>query len=250
MGRQSSGNAHPLSAPASKETAWPAALYVVGTPLGNLAELSPRAIEALREADWVACESPALTGRLLQNLDLSKRLVRYHEPNEKAVAPQIANAVAQGERVALVTDAGMPGISDPGFRAVRACRVEGLPVVPISGPAAFTVALAASGLPSDALLFVGFLPPKAAARKRFFTEHAAAPYTLALYESIHRLEKCLNDIVETLGDERVICVARELTKRHESIQTGPAAEVRTRVLQEARKGEIVILVAKAGYTLA
>ncbi|MCC5808376.1 MAG: 16S rRNA (cytidine(1402)-2'-O)-methyltransferase [Opitutales bacterium] len=230
------------------EESLPPALYVVGTPIGNRAELSPRAADILSRVDTIACEDTRHTRRILP-VDAKAPLIPCHEHNETAVAPALAERVARGERVALVTDAGMPAVSDPGFRVVRACRARGLTVTPVSGPCALVNALAVSGLPTDAFLFLGFLPPKSTARRRIFAEHADAPHTLVFYESTHRILKTLADIEETLGKDRYICVARELTKRHETIVTAPAAEAREAVARGSQKGEFVVLIAKRDYVL-
>lgn len=227
----------------------PPGLYLVGTPIGNREELSPRAVAILRTVDAIACEDTRHTQRLLQPLDIHRPLLAYHEHNETAQAEVIARRIAAGERLALVTDAGMPGISDPGFRAVRACRAQGLPVIPISGPSAAVVALAASGLPTDGYLFAGFLAPKSAARQRFLSRFADFEYTLVLYESTHRIEKLLEDIVAVLGPERCVALARELTKLHETFHVGPAARVLEALRQGSSKGEFVVCIAKAGYQL-
>ena len=224
-------------------------LLLVATPIGNLGDLPPRGKEALEEADLVACEDTRVTGKLLHHLGISKPTLSYREENEKTLAPELADRIAKGETIALVSDAGHPAISDPGFRLVRECRARGLPVHPIPGPMAGISALAASGLPTDAFLFVGFLPPKTAARKRFFETHKDELYTLILYESRHRILKALDDLLATLGPERTICVARELTKLHETFHTGQAGEVREQVAKQSQKGEFVILIAKDGYQL-
>ncbi len=230
------------------EESLPPALYVVGTPVGNRAELSPRAAAILSLVDAIACEDTRHTRRILPP-ETDIPLIPYHEHNESTAAAALSERVARGERVALVTDAGMPAISDPGFRVVRACRARGLAVTPVSGPCALVNALAVSGLPTDAFLFLGFLPPKSAARRRIFTEHADAPYTLVFYESTHRILKALADIEEVLGANRCICIARELTKRHETIITAPVAAAREAVARGSQKGEFVVLIAKKDYVL-
>ncbi len=224
-------------------------LHLVATPIGNLSDLAPRVADTLAEADLIACEDTRVTHKLLQHLGLQRPTLSYREENEKVLAPELAQRISQGENIALLSDAGFPGISDPGFRLVRECRSRGLPVVPVPGPNAAITALAASGLPTDSFLFKGFLPPKTSARKRFFTEHEASPYTLVLYESRHRILKCLDDLVEVLGEDRCICVAREITKLHETFHPGPAGKVRERVRNGSQKGEFVVMVAKEGYQL-
>lgn len=226
-------------------------LVLVATPLGNLGDCTTRAIETLRRADCIACEDTRVTGGLLAKLGIEPTppLVSYREENEQRIAPVLADHVEAGETVALVVDAGTPAISDPGFRLVRECRKRGLAVTSAPGASAATTALSLSGLPSDGFLYAGFLPPKTAARKRFFESYRDFPYTIVLYESCHRIEKCLNDLVETLDAGRTISVARELTKRHETVVTGTAGSVRDIVLTKSRKGEFVVLIAKRDFVL-
>lgn len=224
-------------------------LYLVATPIGNRADLSPRAMEVLQSVDLIACEDTRHSARLFSGLDISAGLCAYHEHNEQTQASRLADQVAAGKRVALMTDAGTPGISDPGFRVVRECRSRNLPVHSIPGPVAFAVAWSISGLPTDSILFLGFLPPKTAARRRIFTEHENLSATLAFYESTHRITKCLDDIVAALGEDRIICVAKELTKLHETVLTGPAGNIRQQFATLSSKGEFVVLIAKKGYQL-
>lgn len=226
-------------------------LTLVATPIGNLSDLTGRAAEYLGSADCIACEDTRVTGKLLSKLEIRKSgaLLSYREENEKHMATELADRIAAGEQIVLVADAGMPAISDPGFRLVRECRRRGLVVTTAPGASACTTALALSGLPTDGFLFAGFLPPKSAARKRFFEKYQDFEYTIVLYESCHRIVKFLNDLVEIQGEERCICVARELTKLHESVVSGPASEVRQRVLQASQKGEFVVCIAKEGYAL-
>ncbi|HEX3728478.1 MAG TPA: 16S rRNA (cytidine(1402)-2'-O)-methyltransferase [Opitutaceae bacterium] len=227
----------------------PGHLYVVATPIGNLADLTDRARATLAAADVVACEDTRTTGLLLSRLGIKRELVAYHEHNELEAAERLADRLAAGASVALVSDAGTPGLSDPGFRLVRACRRRGLPVVPVPGPCAFAAVLSASGLPSNGCLFVGFLPPKSSARLAFFERYREFEYTLALYESGHRIAKALADAAAVLGAARVVCVAKEVTKLHETFWVGPAAEVRAKLAQANLKGEFTLLVAPADYVL-
>ena len=224
-------------------------LYVVATPIGNLGDLSPRAAEVLREVDVIACEDTRVTGKLLKHTGCDRPALSYREENEARLAPELAERIADGETMALVADAGTPLLSDPGFRLVRECRRRGLTVTPIPGPSAALTALSASGLPSDCFTFAGFLPARAGARRTFFEQNRTAQATLILYESTHRIGKFLDDLIEVLGGERVICVARELTKRHETMHTGRAAEVRTQVMAGSTKGEFTILIAREGFVL-
>jgi 16S rRNA (cytidine1402-2'-O)-methyltransferase len=225
-------------------------LYAVGTPLGNREDLSPRAARILASVDIIACEDTRTSQGILQPLGITKaKLVAYHEHNEVAQAAALADAVAAGKKVAIITDAGMPAISDPGFRVVRECRRRKLQVVPIPGPTAAMTALAASGLPSDSFLFLGFLPAKTAARKRTFEEYRNTPVTLIFYESTYRIEAFMEDLIATLGPDRTVCIGRELTKLHETFYTGRAKDVLTGLQRGSTKGEFVVMIAKEGYSL-
>ncbi len=224
-------------------------LYVVATPIGNLADLTERARAILGAVDLVACEDTRTTGFMLTRLGLRKELTSYHEHNETEAAEKLADLLAAGRSIALVSDAGTPALSDPGFRLVRACRRRGLPVVPVPGPSALTAVLSASGLPTNGFLYVGFLPPKSAARITFFEKYRAFDYTLALYESCHRIDKAVDEIVATLGPARVICVAKEVTKLHETFLIGPAADVQARLAKTSLKGEFVLLIAPVDFVL-
>lgn len=242
--------AAPTPSPGAGPAASRGTLFIVATPIGNLSDLSPRALETLRSVDTILCEDTRTTGKLLSRWEISGTpLLAYHEHNEKAQAPRLADRLEAGETLALVSDAGTPGLSDPGFRIVRECRRRGLEVVPIPGPFAAAAALSASGLPTDAFFFAGFLPPKKAARQRFFESHKAFPHTLCLYESSHRIDKCLDDIVTVLGPDRTIAVAKELTKLHERFLVGKAGNVAERLSQLSRKGEFVVLIAPEGFEL-
>lgn len=228
-------------------TPLPGHLYVVATPIGNLADLTDRARAILAAVDLVACEDTRTTGALLSRLGLRRELVPYHEHNELEAAESLADQVAAGRSVAVVSDAGTPALSDPGFRIVRACRRRGLPVVPVPGPSALTAVLSASGLPTNGFLYVGFLPPKSAARIAFLEKYRAFDYTLCLYESCHRIDKAVDEIVATLGASRVICVAKEVTKLHEAFFVGPAGDVRARLAKASLKGEFVLLIAPPDF---
>lgn len=230
-------------------TPQPGHLYVVATPIGNLADLTDRARAILAGVDIVASEDTRTTGGLLARLNLRKDLVAYHEHNETETAEKLADLLAAGKSIAVVSDAGTPALSDPGFRVVRACRRRGLPVVPVPGPSALTAVLSASGLPTNGFLYVGFLPPKSAARITFFEKHRDFPYTLALFESCHRIDKAVDEIVATLGPTRVICVAKEVTKLHEAFFVGPAADVQARLAKASLKGEFVLLIAPGDFQL-
>jgi len=224
-------------------------LTLVATPIGNLSDVSERMKTALREADVVACEDTRVTGNLLRLLGIQKPLLAYHEHNERQVAPALAERVAAGGRVAVVCDAGTPPFSDPGFRVVRECRRRGLPVTPVPGPFAAAVALSASGLPANAFRFVGFLAPKSSARLRFLEEVREAAETVVLYESCHRIAKFGAEIAAVLGAERVVCVARELTKLHETFLVGGAGEVAAQLTGDNLRGEFVVIIAPKGFVL-
>ena len=227
----------------------PGHLYVVATPIGNLADVTERARAILSAVDLIACEDTRTTGAMLMRFGFRKDLVAYHEYNEIEMAGQLADELAAGKSIALVSDAGTPALSDPGFRVVRECRRRNLPVVPVPGPSALTAVLSASGLPTNGFLYVGFLPPKSAARIAFFEKHRDFSFTLALYESCHRIDKAVDEIVATLGPIRVICVAKEVTKLHETFLVGPSADVQSRLAKTSLKGEFVLLIAPSDFAL-
>ncbi|MDX2187842.1 MAG: 16S rRNA (cytidine(1402)-2'-O)-methyltransferase [Opitutaceae bacterium] len=230
-------------------TAQPGTLYIVATPIGNLADITERARCILASVDVVACEDTRTSGNLLTRLGVRKDLVAYHDHNETHAAGGLAMLLQNGKSVAIITDAGTPGISDPGFRVTRECRRKSLPVVPVPGACALAAVVSAAGLPSNGFLFAGFLPPKSAARAAFLKKYQDFEYTLALYESCHRIGKFCEEIAEVLGPARVVCVAKEVTKLHEAFYVGPAAEVRDKVLKSAQKGEYVVLIAASGFEL-
>ena len=230
-------------------TPLPGHLYVVATPIGNLADLTERAKALLGAVDLIACEDTRTTGAMLARLGIRRELVAYHDHNENEASGRLADQLAGGRSIALVSDAGTPGLSDPGFRLVRACRRLGLPVVPVPGPAALTAVLSASGLPTNGFLFAGFLPPKASARTAFLEKYRNFDYTLALYESCHRIEKFAGEITSVLGSGRVVCIAREVTKLHETFLVGPAGDVQARLARGSLKGEFVVLIAPADFVL-
>ncbi len=223
------------------------ALLVVATPIGNLGDLSERAATALREADIVACEDTRVSRKLMERVGSTRPLLAYHEHNEKERAPELAERIAAGETVALVSDAGTPLLSDPGFRLVRECQQRGLTVIPLPGPSALLAALSASGLPAHAFFFAGFPAPKSAARQRLLEKHAEADYSLCLYESCHRIAKLAADIESVLGPDRLVCFARELTKQFETILRGPICEVAPKLQGSNLKGEFVVIIAPKDY---
>lgn len=224
-------------------------LYVVATPIGNLADITERARAILGGVDVVACEDTRTTAHLLTRLGLHKELVAYHDHNETEAAERLAGMLEAGKSVAVVSDAGTPGLSDPGFRIVRACRRRKLPVVPVPGACALTSVISAAGLPSNGFLFAGFLPPKTSARSAFLEKYRDFDYTLALYESCHRIDKFADEIVTVLGEARFICIAKEVTKLHEAFLIGPAGEVRDKLKKSSLKGEFTVLIAPADFVL-
>lgn len=224
-------------------------LYLVATPIGNLGDLTFRAASVLRQADWIACEDTRTSGRLLQRIGSGSPTLSYHEHNEQQRAQELLERLQSGQSGALICDAGTPAISDPGFRLVRACRKHGVVVVAVPGANAAIAALSISGLPTNAFAYHGFLAPKSAARQRFLQENKDAPHTLILYESSHRIAKLADDIVTVLGKERCICIARELTKRHETVLCASAETVRKQLTGSNLKGEFVVCIAPEGFVL-
>jgi 16S rRNA (cytidine1402-2'-O)-methyltransferase len=220
-------------------------LVLVGTPIGNLGDLSARAIETLRDADVIAAEDTRRTRGLLSAFDIpaGRRLRALHAHNERAEARKIVDLVASGKRVAYVTDAGMPGIADPGERLVQACLTAGLPVEIVPGPSALVTALVASGLPTSRFRFEGFLPRKGAARTAHLRTIADSDVTVVLFESPHRVGATLADLLEACGPEREVAVARELTKLHEEVTRGPLGRIAAK--DADARGEHVIVVAPA-----
>ena len=227
----------------NREGALPAGLHLVATPIGNLGDISARAREVLAAADAVACEDTRVTGGLLARLGIKAALVPYHDHNANAARPGLIARMHQGEAIALVSDAGMPAISDPGYKLVRACVAEGIKVTAVPGPNAGLTALVLSGLPTDRFLFEGFLPTKSVARRKALTALAAVPVTLVFQESAPRLAASLDDMADVLGD-RDAAVARELTKLFEEVRRGRLVELAEHYAQAgAPKGEIVVVVA-------
>ena len=218
----------------------PGTLVLVATPIGNLEDVSARALRVLREADLVAAEDTRHTRKLLSHYGIPAQIVSLHEHNERARAASLIERVLDGQVVALVTDAGSPGIADPGYPVVRAAVAAGVRVESIPGPSAVITALQVSGLPTDAFLFAGFLPPKGAARRRRLEELSAQRETVVVFESPHRIDKCLEDL-EAVWGERPIALARELTKLHEQVLRGSAREVRAALRAEWKRGEMVLV---------
>jgi 16S rRNA (cytidine1402-2'-O)-methyltransferase len=221
----------------------PGTLYVVATPIGNLEDITLRALRILREqATAIACEDTRQTRKLLARFNINKPLISYHEHNEVSRSAEIVELLKRGESVALLSDAGTPLISDPGYRIVNAAVQSGIPVVPIPGASAMLAALSASGLPTNEFCFIGFLPNKPGARKAKLREIAGAGATVIAYESPHRILETLRDIEETLGSSQIV-LARELTKVHEQFLRGTAVELLPAVNP---KGEMTIIISPAG----
>lgn len=222
----------------------PATLYVVATPIGNLADLSPRAQEVLRSVAAICAEDTRHTGQLLSHFGISRPLVALHDHNEEAMAERVVARLLGGESMAVVSDAGTPLVSDPGFRLVRAARAAGVKVSPVPGACAAIAALSVAGLPSDRFVFEGFLPAKAAARRERLQRLAGETGTLVFYESSHRIAESLADMAAAFGDERPAVVARELTKLFETVLDGTLAQLRAAVEADdnQRKGEFVVMV--------
>jgi 16S rRNA (cytidine1402-2'-O)-methyltransferase len=219
-------------------------LYVVATPIGNLEDISLRALRVLKECDAIACEDTRQTLKLLSHFELQKRLVSYHEHNEITRAAEMIIELEQGAKVALVTDAGTPAISDPGQRLVSLCLRHGIEVVPIPGACAFVTALAASGMAIDEFTFVGFLPSRPTERRKRLRALAGEPRTLALYEAPHRLLDTLEDAIEILGNRPGV-IARELTKVYEEFVRGHLEDLLEAVQKKAPRGEITLLIGAA-----
>ena len=226
----------------------PGTLHVVATPIGNLGDLSPRALDTLRNVTAVCAEDTRHTRQLLSHFGLERPLLALHQHNEDAQAAQLVARLLAGDSLALVSDAGTPLVSDPGFRLVSAARAAGVRVSPVPGACAAIAALSVAGLPSDRFVFEGFLPVKAAARRERLARLASETRTLMFYESAHRIEEALADMATVLGATRRAVVARELTKLFETVLDGPLSALHLRVATEAdqRKGEFVVIVEGAG----
>lgn len=217
------------------------ALFLVATPIGNLEDLSPRAERILKEADFVAAEDTRHTGQLLARLGIKAKLISFHEQNEEKRLPEILELLKEGKNVALVSDAGTPGVSDPGFVLVRASHQNEIPVYAIPGPSAVLAALTTSGLPTNRFLFEGFLPKKPGKRRKRLEYLRELEATLIFFESPYRLVKFLDELKETLGN-RQAAVARELTKKFEETKTGHLSELSEYYTSHPPKGEITVVV--------
>jgi 16S rRNA (cytidine1402-2'-O)-methyltransferase len=220
----------------------PGTLYLVATPIGHLADITHRALQVLNDVDLIACEDTRHTHKLLNHYGITTKTISYHEHNEQQRATELIDRLKQGTNIALVSDAGTPSISDPGFRLVRAAIENDIPIVPIPGPSALITALIAAGLPTDEFFFAGFLPARANARRTRLSEVQSVPGTLIFYEAPHRLAETLKDAYEILG-EREAVVARELTKLHEEIRRGRLSELTADYADRTDiRGEIVLLI--------
>jgi len=232
-----------------RASALSAGLYLVATPIGNLEDITLRALRVLREADVIACEDTRQTQKLLNHYAITTRTTSYHEHNEMTRSAELVLELEQGARIALVTDAGMPGISDPGFRLISLAIRHQVPVVPIPGASAFLSALAASGLPTDSFRFSGFLPAKVGQRRQMLESIRESPRTQVFYEAPHRVKEALEDVVEILGGRRHVVIAREVTKIHEEFLRGDAEQVLETLKARADiKGEITLLIGKMEAT--
>ena len=220
-------------------------LYLVATPIGNLEDITLRALRVLKEVDLIACEDTRQTQKLLTHYGIHTRTVSYHEHNEMTKAAELVVDLEGGAKIALVTDAGMPGISDPGFRLIALAIRHRVPVVPIPGASAFLAALVASGLPTDSFRFSGFLPAKSGQRRKLLESVHESPRTQVFYEAPHRLLETLAEVIELMGTERYVVVAREVTKLHEEFLRGRVVDVFQELEKRGDvKGEITLLIGK------
>jgi 16S rRNA (cytidine1402-2'-O)-methyltransferase len=224
-------------------------LFVIGTPIGNLEDITFRAIETLRQCPLIACEDTRTSLHLLQRFNIKATLIPYHDRNESRQAKILLEKLRAGISIGLICDAGTPTLSDPGFRMVRECKKNGITVVPIPGASALTAALSAAGLPTNHFLFLGFPGHKESERIKILEKYASLEATLVFYESCHRIEKFLHNISNIYGPNRVISLCKELTKIHEKILTAPVGEVLPLLPQISLKGEFVVLVAPGDYNL-
>ena len=222
-------------------------LYLVASPIGNLDDISARFAEVLSNVDLIACEDTRVTSRLLGHLEINVSLTSYREENERGKSVELCQKLQQGQSIALLSDAGYPSISDPGFRLVRECHMNDIKVIPIPGPNAAITALAASGLPTHQFLFLGFFPKKKNAVLQVLEEWKDFSGSLIFYESKYKIIKTLELIQSAYGPERLVCVTRELTKVHETILSGPVEIVRQSVSEKSTKGEFTLVIAPIGY---
>ncbi len=221
-------------------------LYLVATPIGNLGDITYRAVETLNGVDLIACEDTRQSLVLLNRYGIRKPLVSFHEHNEDTAGERIIGLLREGKSVAVISDGGMPGISDPGFTVVREAIAQGIPFTVIPGPAAVTMAVVLSGLPVHGFLFRGFPPHKPGARRKFIEQDKDCPYTLVYYESVYRIDKFLADARAVLGD-RPACACNDLTKLHERVDRGTLSQVAAAVAAGKHKGEFTVVIAGAGH---
>jgi 16S rRNA (cytidine1402-2'-O)-methyltransferase len=247
--RHISARAQTATAPYQRPAASRGTLWLAATPIGNLEDVTLRTLRMLREARWVACEDTRRTARLLGHHGITARTISYHEHNERQRTPELLAALERGESVVLVTDAGTPLISDPGYRLVRAAIEHQIPVVPLPGPSAVLAALSASGLPCDEFLFGGFLPPRRAERLRALDRLRSEPRTVVLFEAPHRLAASLADAAQILGP-RNAAVGRELTKMYEHFSRGTLADLAAEFAAAPVRGEITLVIGPAPESAA
>ena len=221
----------------------PGTLYIVGTPIGNLEDMTFRAVRILQTVDMIAAEDTRHTGNLLQHFQIKASQLSYHDHNRHSRIPELLEYLGQGKAIALVSDAGMPGISDPGYELVKACIASGFPVVPIPGPSAVIAALTASGLPTEQFVFAGFLPSKGQERQERLEAIQTEFRTLIFYEAPHRLRQTLQDLAEVLSQDRQLVLARELTKLHEEFWRGSIGEAIAQHIEREPQGEYTLVVA-------
>jgi 16S rRNA (cytidine1402-2'-O)-methyltransferase len=233
-----------LPSPSVNHTPGQGCLYLIATPIGNLEDISLRALRLLKEADFIACEDTRETRKLLSHYDIHTQLESYHEHNEMTRAPELVILLEQGAKIALVSDAGTPVVSDPGYRLVTLCLRHGIPVVPVPGPSALVAALAASGLPTELFLFAGFLPSRPSARRKTLRGLTAIPTSLVFYEAPHRVLEMLEDALGILGN-RLCVVAREVTKLHEEFRRGRIVELLASFREAPPRGEITVILGAA-----
>lgn len=225
----------------------PGRIYLVATPIGNLEDITLRALRILKEADLIACEDTRQTRKLLNHYGISTPTISYHEHNEAARAHELVAKAKAGQRIAIVSDAGMPAISDPGYRVVSEAINEGVPVVPVPGPSALVASLAASGLPTDSFRFNGFMPAKTGQRRHALEQILSSSQTEIFFEAPHRLLETVQDIVAVLGRLRPLVIAREVTKLHEEFLRGEAGALLEQLRRREVRGEMVLLIGKGSY---
>lgn len=222
-------------------------LFICPTPIGNLQDITLRVLEVLRQVDLIAAEDTRQTRKLLTHFQIKKELTSYHEHNERSKGPGLVEQLKSGRQIALVSDAGMPGLSDPGHRLVKACLEENIAFEVLPGPSAAITALVLSGLPTASFIYLGFLPRKQGERRKLLKEAASEPRTLVFYESPHRVESSLRNIYDILGNRKMV-IARELTKKFEEVLRGTVQEILARVEKKPPKGELVLVVSGSEQT--